>query len=111
MVTGDLAATAILEDAAFDDPRRGLTAASRYADGWRDEIGAELRDSVLIQQYLFHDAARIDGVVDSAGACREAADLVVAYAMGTMSYREARRRLLLRFPRVALRLARVAASA
>jgi geranylgeranyl reductase family protein len=111
MVTGDLAATAILEDAAFDDPRRGLTAADRYADAWRDEIGPELRDSVLIQKYLFRDAARIDGVVSSAGACRGAADLVVAYAMGAISYREARRRLLLQFPRVALRLARVAASA
>jgi alkylation response protein AidB-like acyl-CoA dehydrogenase len=51
------------------------------------------------------------GVVSSAGACREAADLIVAYATGAISYRKARRRLLFQFPRVAFRLARVAVSA
>ena len=63
MVSGELAGRAILEDAAFDDPRGGTTAGARYECGWRGEIGAELRDSVLIQKYLFRDAARIDVVV------------------------------------------------
>jgi geranylgeranyl reductase family protein len=111
MVTGDLAARSILADAAFDDPRRGLTAAERYEDAWRREIGGELRDSLLIQRYLFRDAARIDAVVRNADACRDVANLIIAYAMGAVSYRQARRRILFRFPRVALRLARVALSA
>ncbi len=105
MVTGDLAARAILADAAFDDPRRGLTAGERYEDAWRKAIGGELRDSVLVQRYLFSDPARIDGVVRSAEAFRDAADLVIAYASGTVSYAEARRRVLRRFPLVIFRLA------
>jgi geranylgeranyl reductase family protein len=108
MVSGDLASGAILQDAAFDDPRQGLTAGERYEDAWRAEIGVELRDSVLIQRYLFSDAGRIEGVVRNAAAFRGVADTIVAYAMGTVSYRAARRRLLRQFPRVALRLARVA---
>jgi geranylgeranyl reductase family protein len=111
MVSGDLAARSILEDHALDGPRSGTTASDRYVGAWRREIGLELRDSRLIQKYLFRDAARIDGVVVAASAHREVADMIIAYAMGTMSYREARRRFLLQFPRVALRLARVALSA
>jgi geranylgeranyl reductase family protein len=111
MVSGELAGRAILEDAAFDDPRGGTTAGRRYERAWRDEIGAELRDSVLIQKYLFRDAARIDGVVGGASEFRDVADMIIAYAMGKVSYRQARRRLLRRFPRVVLRLLRVALSA
>ncbi len=110
MVTGDLAAKAILADAAFDDPRRGLTAAERYRDSWRREIGGELRDALLIQRYLFRDPARIDGVVRGAETFRDVADLIIAYAVGTIPYAVARRRILRRFPRVAYRLARVALS-
>ena len=110
MVTGELAAKAILADAAYDDPRRGLTAGERYEDAWRREIGAELRDSLLIQRYLFRDPSRIDGVVRNAEACREVADLIIAYASGTVPYAAARRRILARFPRVIWRLARVARS-
>jgi geranylgeranyl reductase family protein len=105
MVSGELAGRAILDDAAFDDPRSGTTAGPRYECAWRDEIGAELRDSVLVQRYLFRDAARIDGVVGAASDYRDVADMIIAYAMGTLSYREARRHLLRRFPRVAARLA------
>jgi geranylgeranyl reductase family protein len=106
MVSGELAGRAILADAAFDDPLGGTTAGARYERGWRGEIGAELRDSVLIQKYLFRDAARIDGVVGGASNHREVADLIIGYAMGTLPYRKARRRLLAQFPRVAWRLAR-----
>jgi geranylgeranyl reductase family protein len=106
MVSGDLAGRAILQDATLDDPRQGTTAGPRYEDAWREEIGAELRDSVLIQKYLFREAARIDGVVGGASAFREVADMIIAYAVGTLSYREARRRLLTSFPGVAFRLVR-----
>ena len=108
LVSGDLAARAVIDDRGIDDPRRGTTAAGRYVRAWRREIGAELRDSVLIQKYLFRDASRIDGVVSSADTYRQAADTIIAYAMGTISYAEARRRFLARFPRVVVRMARVA---
>lgn len=106
MVTGELAARAILDDAALDDPRRGTTAARAYVGAWRREIGGELRDSVLIQKYLFRDSARIDDVVAGAGKHRAAGDAIIAYAMGELSYREARRFLIRRFPRALFRLLR-----
>ena len=104
MVTGDLAAQAILE------ARRASTvvpahAAGGYVHGWRREIGAELRDSVLIQRYLFHSAQRMDRVVRGANARPEFSRLLVDYASGRLSYRAARRRLLWHFPRLAPRLA------
>jgi geranylgeranyl reductase family protein len=111
MVSGELAGHAILEDAALDDPRRGSTAGQRYEGAWRSEVGAELRDAVLVQRYLFRESSRIDDVVRGASAFEEAAATIIAYAVGTVSYKEARRRLLWRFPRVGLRLARVAWSA
>jgi geranylgeranyl reductase family protein len=104
MVSGELAARAILDDSAFDDPRRGTTAATRYVRAWKREIGGELRDSLLIQRYLFRDAARIDGVVTGAGVHRAVGDAIIAYVMGTLSYREARHLLLRRFPRALFRL-------
>lgn len=108
MVSGDLAARSILADAALDDPRRGGTAARRYEDAWRKEIGAELRDALLIQRYLFRDPSRIDGVVRNAEAHRDLADLIIAYASGSVPYLVARRRILARFPRLVWRLARMA---
>ena len=104
MVTGELAARAILDDAALDDPRRGTTAARAYVSAWRREIGGELRDSVLIQNYLFRDAARIDRVVAGAGVHREVGEAIIAYARGALSYRQARRFLIRRFPRALFRL-------
>jgi geranylgeranyl reductase family protein len=104
MVSGELAARAILDDAAFDDPRRGTTAAGRYVHAWRREIGGELRDSLLIQKYLFSGSARIDGVVAGASVHRDVGDAIIAYAMGALSYREARRFLILHFPRSLFRL-------
>ena len=104
MVTGELAARAILEDAALDDPRRGTTAARTYVGAWRREIGGELRDSVLIQKYLFRDPVRIDRVVAGAGVHRAVGEAIIAYARGALSYREARRFLIRRFPRALFRL-------
>src|SRR6478672_4473446 len=65
MVTGELAASAIVESR-----QHGVVAPSRatrrYVKSWRREIGAELRDSVLIQRYLFHSPHRMDRVVRGA---------------------------------------------
>jgi geranylgeranyl reductase family protein len=107
MVTGDLAARAILAARRRDavDPaaaRRG------YVRLWKREIGAELRDSVLIQKYLFPNPARMDRVVRGAKARPEFPRILVDYASGRLSYRAARRRMLWHFPRLLPRLAWVA---
>ena len=107
MVSGELAGEAIAATLAHPDPAQGQAAARRYVRAWKAEIGGELRDSVLIQKYLFRDARRIEAVVKGAAQHREVADLIIAYARGTISYAAARRRILMRFPRVAVRLARI----
>jgi geranylgeranyl reductase family protein len=99
MVSGDLAARAVLATAG--DPSR---VAGQYRRACDDEIGAELRDSVAIQHFLFADRARIARVID--GAHREPAmtRLILDFAAGGVSYRDLRLRLLARSPRLAARL-------
>jgi geranylgeranyl reductase family protein len=98
MVTGDLAATAV----AGGGEVTGL--AARYRRACDYEIGAELRDSVLIQRYLFADRRRIAGVIQ--GTRREPATTraILDFAMGRRSYRSLRWRLLARSPALAGRL-------
>jgi geranylgeranyl reductase family protein len=117
MVTGELAADAILASRRF---RQGDGAQGRgsefapararraYARAWRREIGAELRDSVLIQKYLFHNPARMDRVVRGAQTRPVFSETLVDYASGRLSYTAARRRLLWHFPRLLPRLAWIA---
>jgi flavin-dependent dehydrogenase len=102
MVTGELAAKAVLEARSPAQMRRA------YVRAWRHEIGAELRDSVLIQKYLFNSPERMDRVVSGANARPEFSRILVDYASGRLSYRAARRRLLWHFPRLLPRLARIA---
>lgn len=107
MVTGDLAADAILASRRETElsPARARRA---YVRAWRHEIGAELRDSVLIQQYLFRSPARMDRVVRGARTCPAFSEILVDYASGRLSYRAARHRLLWHFPRLLPRLAWIA---
>ncbi|HEY7056454.1 MAG TPA: NAD(P)/FAD-dependent oxidoreductase [Vicinamibacterales bacterium] len=107
MVTGDLAADAILT-ARRDGPVAPRQAAREYVRSWRREIGTELRDSVLIQRYLFHSPERMDRVVRGANAYPPFSRLLVDYASGRISYQTARRRLLWQFPRLLPRLAWIA---
>jgi geranylgeranyl reductase family protein len=100
MVTGELAAEAIL-DGSPDAPHR---IEASYERAWRGEIGVELRDSVLLQRYLFGDPRRIEAVIAGARAYPRLANAVIDYARGTLTYRQARRRVLLRFPLVALKV-------
>jgi geranylgeranyl reductase family protein len=93
MVTGDLAARAVLAGNL-----RG------YERAWRAEIGAELRDAVLVQRHLLGRPDRIDRLVEAVRERRDLADVVVRYAMGEVSYAEARRRVLLSAPRSAAAL-------
>jgi geranylgeranyl reductase family protein len=107
MVTGDLAAGAVL-DARTDGLVAPMRARQAYVRAWRKEIGAELRDSVLIQKYLMHSPERMDRVVAGAKARPEFSRILVDYASGRLSYRAARRRLLWYFPRLLPRLVRLA---
>jgi geranylgeranyl reductase family protein len=93
MVTGELAARA----AAAGD-------LGRYEGAWRAEIGPELRDAVLAQRYLFARPGRIDALVDAGRRRPDVADVLIRYAMGEVPYSTARRRVLLRAPRVAASL-------
>jgi geranylgeranyl reductase family protein len=113
MVSGDLAAEAILSAGRLRPGygAQGLEPARArrdYVRAWRREIGAELRDSVLIQKYLFHHPARMDGVVRAARTRPVFSETLVDYASGRLSYRAARRRLFWHFPRLLPRLAWVA---
>lgn len=98
MVSGDLAASAIL------DSRDIRAVAARYRRAVDYEIGAELRDSVAIQRYLFADRRRIAAVIDGASREPRLTRLIVEFAMGRRSYRDLRRSFLWRAPLVAARM-------
>ncbi len=93
MVSGELAAQAVLQRVP-----------ARFERMWRAEIGPELGDSVRVQRFLFCNSSRIDAMVRGARLHPHLAQYFVDYAMGRMSYRSARARLLARCPMVALRM-------
>jgi flavin-dependent dehydrogenase len=95
MVTGDLAARAIL---AGPSPRL-------YEKLWRREIGAEMRDSRFLSRYVFADLARVGRLVRAVQGYPPVARLLVDYATGTDTYEGVRRRFALRFPLVGAKLA------
>jgi geranylgeranyl reductase family protein len=97
MVSGELAADAVLAD----DPR---PVADRYCRIVDAEIGDELRDSVLLQRYLFADRRRVADVIDGAGRKHDMAKLILDFARGRLSYRALRRRMLTRSPVLAMHL-------
>lgn len=98
MVTGDLAAQAIL--AAGGD---AASAVRRYRRLCNAEIGAELRDSVLLQRFLFADRRRIARVIRGARAADAMTRSILEFAVGRGSYRSLRRRMLVRAPGLAVR--------
>ena len=100
MVSGDLAARAVISTPASAIK----TLARRYQRAVRREVGAELRDSVLIQRYLFADRRRIAGVINGASEERELTRLVLDFAVGRLSYAALRWRMLRRVPRLAAHL-------
>jgi geranylgeranyl reductase family protein len=103
MISGELAGRAIASN------RTRLDAAGRaYDTFWRREIGAELRDSVLIQRYLFGNHARVTHVLRGARAMPWLAQAMVDYTVGRRPYKAMRRSILLRVPRTAMRLAMLA---
>ena len=99
MVSGEHAARAVIDSGA---PQ---AIARRYDTLWRHEIGAELRDAVIIQRFLFSDRNRVSRVVRAGRRLPWLADLIVDYAAGRMTYREAKRRVLAASPKTAAKLA------
>ena len=95
MVTGDLAARAIL-----DGPSPRL-----YERLWRREIGAELRDSRFLSRYVFADVSRVGRLVRGMRTHPPLAGLLADYATGAASYETVRRKFILNFPRIAAKLA------
>jgi flavin-dependent dehydrogenase len=95
MVTGDLAAKAILAGPS----------ARRYERSWRREIGAEMRDSRFLSRYAFADLSRVGRLVRGVRAYPPLAQLLADYASGADTYEGVRRRFVLKFPRIGARLA------
>jgi geranylgeranyl reductase family protein len=101
MVSGDLSARAVLST----PPRAHAALARNYQRACDEEVGVELRDSVIIQQYLFGNPHRIRNVIDGAEREQKLTRLLLDFAIGKVSYRTLRRRLVLRVPMLALRFA------
>jgi flavin-dependent dehydrogenase len=99
MVSGDLAARAIVEATSTGDSLE-----RRYTKSCDREMGAELRDAVLIQRYLFGDRRRIVRVIAGAQREPEMTRAILDFAVGRMGYHGLRRRLLARAPLLAGRL-------
>jgi geranylgeranyl reductase family protein len=100
MVSGDLAARAVLDAGASIDQL-----VTRYCRYWKHEIGGELRDSVLIQRYLFGDRARMARIISNARRHWGITRAILEYAGGDRSYVSLRRRLLTRYPHLAVQMA------
>ena len=99
MVSGDLAAKTVVKSA---DP---ASLGRRYAAACDYEIGTELRDSVMIQRYLFADRRRIGHIIGGADREITTTRLIIDCMVGRRSYRAVRWRLLARSPKLAGRLA------
>ena len=101
MVSGDLAARAIIETGGVVSRDR---VARRYRRACRREIGPELRDAVLVQRHLFSDRVRIARIVRNAHRHPAITKLILDYAIGRRSYLSARRGLIRRSPHLAINL-------
>jgi flavin-dependent dehydrogenase len=102
MVSGHLAAEAIAvaRRAATDDAGR------RYTRRWRREIGPELSDAVAFQRLLFADSAQVARLIRRGSSTSRLTAAILAYFRGERTYAALRRRIALRHPFTAVRLAR-----
>jgi geranylgeranyl reductase family protein len=100
MISGELAGQAIVAAGATRQ-----AAGPRFQKLWKKELGAELRDSVLIQRYLFASHDRVNRVVRGGRELPWLTTAMVDYVAGKRSYSELRRDVLLRSPATAARLA------
>jgi geranylgeranyl reductase family protein len=102
MVSGELAARALAEGVRRGDPAR---AGSEYERLWRREVGAELEDAVRLQRHLFSRSGRVSKAIRMAAGAPGLVKAILDYVCGDLSYGALRRRLALRFPGAALRIA------
>jgi flavin-dependent dehydrogenase len=100
MVSGELAAHAVRTASTVSE------LAGRYRRACDYEIGAELRDSVRIQRYLFADGRRIAQLIDGAHREQRVVRLVLDFVCGSRSYRDLRRQILSRSPYLLLSFVR-----
>jgi geranylgeranyl reductase family protein len=99
MVSGELAARAVID---ANGRREALVRG--YSRACDREIGPELRDSVLIQRYLFSGRRRLASIIQNAHRRPGTTRKILEYAIGRRSYASLRVHLLTRFPELALRL-------
>jgi flavin-dependent dehydrogenase len=104
MVSGELAGAALaMARGASKDLRASANVRAidkDYTRRWRAEMGAELRDSVRIQRYLFGNHARVTRFVRG-GRSPEMApmiELMLGYMRGEISYSALKRRIVFKFP-------------
>jgi geranylgeranyl reductase family protein len=95
MVTGDLAAKAIL----------GGPSPRLYERLWRREIGAEMRDARFLSRHVFADLSRVGRLVRGVRAYPPVAQMLADYATGADTYEGVRWRFLLKFPIIGAKLA------
>ena len=103
MVSGELAGRAIV---ATPSAAENGVAGKAYDKLWRDEIGAELADSVLMQKYLFASHDRVARAIRGATSVAGLSDAILDYVRGSLSYNGLRRRMLLKFPMALMHMAR-----
>jgi geranylgeranyl reductase family protein len=101
MVSGDLAARAMIDTPGAP---AGNRLAWRYRRACAGEIGSELRDSVLVQRYLFASRERIADMIRSADRHPATVRALLEYAIGRRSYPSIRRRMLFASPQLAVRM-------
>jgi geranylgeranyl reductase family protein len=101
MVSGDLAARAIIGTTGAP---AGNRLARQYRRACADEIGSELRDSILVQRYLFASPARMTHMIQSAERHPAMVRALLEYAIGHRSYASIRRRMLIGSPQLAVRM-------
>jgi flavin-dependent dehydrogenase len=102
MVSGDLAARTIIQALHSNGSRAAELAG--YARACEAEVGQELRDSVLLQRYMFSSPDRIDAVVGGASGNGTLSKAAVKYLAGHTSYRSVRRLVLSRHRGIVLSL-------
>jgi flavin-dependent dehydrogenase len=100
MVSGELAARTVA--AAW--PSMAADLGEPYRRAVDREMGAELRDSVLVQRYLFGDRRRIAAAIAAAPRQNSMTKLILDLAIGRRSYADVRRRMFARLPLLAARL-------
>ena len=99
MVSGQLAARAVVQSTG----NAIGSVVARYRRLVDHEIGAELRDSIAIQRWLFADRRRIARVISGAGREPRITRLILDLAVGRRSYQSVRRRLFAGAPGLAAR--------